>query len=773
MKIILLIRSLNRGGAERQITLLAREMTARGHDVCIAVFYPGTMDDELTAAGVRLAYLGKRSRWDVLGFLNRVKAFVRDEEPDLIYSFLTVGNLISATLKLWQPSLKVVWGVRASALDVGHYDLAIKLSVKLERLLAFIPNGIISNSQAGLDALAAPKGQQCTVINNGVDITALAPDPEARQKLRRDWGVGENELLIGLVARVDPMKDHETFLATAAILLRSRPDLRFICVGDATPFDRQRLDKLAVKYGLGDLLYSPSRSDVAAVYAALDLLVLSSAFGEGSPNVIIEAAACGKPAVVTNVGASAELVRDPACVVPPRQPEALAQACLRLIASKGFGSPETAEALRQRVAQLYSLDHLTEATLQTLSDMTVTASPPLASLKNERSILFVIGSLKFGGAERHLLSIAPVLRARGWKPMIYVLSRRGDLAKNMVSSGIPILGGLSSSPWFTRFPRSLRGGLIVLDLIRVMAVLRPAICHCFLPQSCIIGGISGLVAGLRTMVMSRRSLNNYQAASPLNTWAERLMMRHGAKAVLGNSQAIIGQLDEEAIPKPKLGLIYSGMEMSGQAGPGREALRRAEGISPSALVLSIVANLHDYKGHAHLLDALGLIKNQLPEGWQLLCIGSNAGCLKDLTQQSQRLGLDGHVRFLGGRPDAAELWGLADVGLLVSLEEGFPMSLLEGMAAGLPMVVTDVGGSPEALGDCGKIVPPADPEALAEAILAYAQNPELRRQDGERARRRIEARFTLEACVDGYENLYLGLTTDDRRPVQQMIDSRA
>lgn len=769
MKIVFLIRSLNRGGAERQVSLLARELLRLGHQVRVAVFYPGAMDQEMAEAGIEIVRLDKHSRWDIIGFLARAAGYLQQEQPDVVYSFLTVGNLVAAVLKLWRPSLRVVWGVRASALDMDAYDLAIRLSVKLERLLSFIPNGIISNSAAGLSDLAPAKGQQCALVPNGVDLESFRYDPQARAALRREWGVADQDHLIGLVARVDPMKDHETFLAAAAQMRRRRSGLRFVCVGDATPFDRQRLEKLAAQYGIGDLIYSPARPDVAAVYSALDLLVLSSAFGEGSPNVIIEAAACGIPAVVTDVGAAAELVGLPDRVVPPRQPAALADACLRLMAQEDFGAATMKDMLRRRVAELYSLDRLAEATQSALTRMIGNASPACRSLKHPRSVLLVVGSLKFGGAERHLLTIAPALKARGWKPAVYVLSGRGALAPQMVEAGVPVLGGLSNSPWFSGLPRPLRGILIILDLIRVMLVMRPAISHCFLPQSCIIGGLTGTLAGMRRMVMSRRSLNNYQAAAPTQAKLERLMMRFAAKAVLGNSQAIIDQLQEEGIPERKLGLIYSGLEPV-VPGLDRETLRQMEQIPVDALVMSIVANLHDYKGHAHLLDALALIKGQLPDGWLLLCIGGDAGCLERLIEQRGRLGLTPNVRFLGSRPDASRLWDLADIGLLVSLEEGFPMSLLEGMAAALPMVVTDVGGSPEALGDCGRIVPPAEPNALAEAILTYALDPELRRRDGERARARIEGRFTLKACVDGYENLYLGLLDGKGGTIQTLID---
>ena len=185
----------------------------------------------------------------------------------------------------------------------------------------------------------------------------------------------------------------------------------------------------------------------------------------------------------------------------------------------------------------------------------------------------------------------------------------------------------------------------------------------------------------------------------------------------------------------------------------------------------LVANLIAYKGHADLLQALGRVRDDLPEGWVLLCAGRDDGPGDDLKAAATALGIGGGVRWLGERSDVPTLLACADIGLLCSHQEGFSNSILEGMAAGLPMIVTDVGGNPESVVDgvTGMVAPPRDPRALGDAILALARDPERRKAMGEAGRRRAVESFSLEACVARYERLYDTLNSNDRRPVTEVV----
>ena len=181
-------------------------------------------------------------------------------------------------------------------------------------------------------------------------------------------------------------------------------------------------------------------------------------------------------------------------------------------------------------------------------------------------------------------------------------------------------------------------------------------------------------------------------------------------------------------------------------------------------MLVTVANLIRYKGHSDLFEALDWIKGSLPARWTLLCVGRDDGIGERLRKQAVARGIESNVQFLGERPDIASLLASADIGILCSHEEGFANSILEGMAAGLPMIVTDVGGNAEAVidGTTGLVVPPHNPKALGAAIVKLALDPELRRRMGRAGRERVEKYFGIDRCVANYARLYAGLGRGER-----------
>ena len=204
------------------------------------------------------------------------------------------------------------------------------------------------------------------VIPNGIDTDQFRPDKNARTRQRRTWGIDDSEQLIGLVARLDPMKGHPVFLAAAAQLAAQYRATRFVCVGDGPEAYRNELKTLAHELGLEDrLIWAGASSDMAAVYNALDISTSSSGFGEGFSNAIGEAMACEVPCVVTDVGDSAWIVEERRGVVPAGDPEALCSAWLGLLSD-----PERRAAMgrtgRQKIEQHFSIRRLTERTEQLL-----------------------------------------------------------------------------------------------------------------------------------------------------------------------------------------------------------------------------------------------------------------------------------------------------------------------------------------------------------------------------------------------------------------------
>ena len=273
--------------------------------------------------------------------------------------------------------VRVVWGVRASNRDLRHYDWLTRLVSLIERALARFPDLIIANAYAGRDHVVA-RGfppDRVIVIPNGLATDRFRPDRPAGQHVRDELGIGSTEVVVGLVGRLDPMKDHPTFLAAAARLRRERPALRFLCIGNGPESYAVQLRRLATSLGLdAALCWVGGRGDMPAVFNALDVAVSASATGEGFPNVVGEAMACGVPCVVTDVGDSAHVVGDVGQVVPPGDPAALADAIGRVLDLKAAGTLEPA-AGRSRILSCFGRDVLINRTEQALQSLSSEQSP--------------------------------------------------------------------------------------------------------------------------------------------------------------------------------------------------------------------------------------------------------------------------------------------------------------------------------------------------------------------------------------------------------------
>lgn len=359
--ILFLARSLDRGGAERQLVVLAKGLACRGHSVAVAVFFSGgAYESELVGTGVRVIHLGKKGRWDILSFLYRLVRLLRKERPAVLHSYLGVPNILAAALKPQLSGTRIVWGVRASNMDLSRYDWLSRLAYVLERRLAHFADCIIANSYAG-KRYAVANGfpeDKTYVIPNGIDTERFRFDSEKRRQIRAEWGVCDDELLIGLVARLDPMKGHATFLKAAGVLAVQYPNLRFVCIGDGPLDYSERLKQQSVVLSLGGrLIWADARDDMSGVFSALDIASSSSSFGEGFSNTIAEAMACGLPCVVTDVGDSALIVSDLGEVASPDDEGSFARAMTQML-DRIKQEPDISRRVRERIEADFSLDSM-------------------------------------------------------------------------------------------------------------------------------------------------------------------------------------------------------------------------------------------------------------------------------------------------------------------------------------------------------------------------------------------------------------------------------
>ncbi len=353
IRVTFLVHSLRIGGAEVQLSALARGMDQSEFMPTVVSFHDdGELIEELRDAGVTVVTLGLRGHRDLLGLLLRAGRALRDSRPDVVYSFLDFPNAVAAVLKPWMRGSRLAWGIRASDMHLEDRDRTWRAIFALERLLAGAANLIICNSFAGRAHLVQSRFPQgtMTVVGNGIDTERFRPDPAARKHWRAEFGFSKDDIVIGLIGRLDPMKDHKTFLNAAADLARDQKDVRFVCVGGGADQYTGELRDLGHALGLADrLIWTGARGEVSELLNAFDIATLSSAYGEGFPNAVGEGMATALPCVATDVGDVARIIGEAGTVVPTASPLALAAAWRDMARLSPEARGEIGAAARARI----------------------------------------------------------------------------------------------------------------------------------------------------------------------------------------------------------------------------------------------------------------------------------------------------------------------------------------------------------------------------------------------------------------------------------------
>ena len=370
IRILFLIRSLEAGGAEKQLCDLVKCLDKRKYDIYVVTFYDGgKFRHELEGIHeIHLTSLGKKKRWDLLPLFWRFFVLVKKIHPQILHGYLDMSNLLCLLVgKL--SGVKVVWSMHSSYVDFSKYYWTDSWLFKILVWLSKIPDLIIINSYAGkkyfIKSGYTPKN--IVVINNGFDTRKFRPDQKAGERLRTHWKISNEQILIGLVGRLDPIKDHPTFIKACAIVAKKNSLARFVCIGGGDETYKGELLKQVEEYGLSKkFTWSGHMDDMATVYNSLDVLCLSS-YGEGFPNVVGEAMACGIPVVVTNVGDAAEIVGDTGKVVAVGDYKQLAKELIHFAAMPKADLKNLGIKSRERIKQKYSLEFMVANTEKILT----------------------------------------------------------------------------------------------------------------------------------------------------------------------------------------------------------------------------------------------------------------------------------------------------------------------------------------------------------------------------------------------------------------------
>jgi glycosyltransferase involved in cell wall biosynthesis len=362
-------------------------------------------------------------------------------------------------------------------------------------------------------------------------------------------------------------------------------------------------------------------------------------------------------------------------------------------------------------------------------------------------VLWLIKGLGIGGAERLLVSMAARIDHERFEiDAAYTLSEHGALASELRATGVRVacLRGRS-----TMDPRW------VMNLGRLLDARRYDLIHTHSPVPAVVARL--LASGDTRFVHTEH--NTWPSYAPPTRWANAATFRRNT-AVIAVSNAVGASIVPPAWVgggrQPSVEILHHGVDLSAivQGPKARHAARQRLGIADRTPVIAMVASFSERKDQAGLLTALAQVRRHV-EDVVMLFIGQGPTEAAVRTTVA-RLALDGHVRFLGSRPDVLELFPALDVFVLNSRFEGLPIALLEAMASGIPAVVTRVGGTPEALTDGveGRLVEPGDLDALASAITELLLDPERRSVMGATGAARVAAHFDIGAAAHRHQSLY-------------------
>lgn len=353
-----IITDLDVGGAERMLVnyLCARnDAHSRAEVLCLKT--PGVMCETLAAAGIVVHTLdlpeprGMNAVWLALKLpfaILRTVRLIDTLKPVAVKGWMYHAAVLGDIALQWANktgSVRFIAGIRCSAMNGDLYGHVHRWTVGRMRTIADRVDALAYNSETGRrehEAIGFSPEKAC-VVPNGVDTNAFAPNPGCRITVRRKLGISEDRPVMIAAARVDPMKDYPTLLK-AFEKIEGRADL--IVAGKDTD------TLLPVMPGLHRL---GPRRDMADLYGAADMIVMSSAFGEGFPNVVGEGMACGLVPIVTDVGDAALIAGNTGDVVPPGDPDALALALIRMIDAGREAISHRKIAARARIEARFSL----------------------------------------------------------------------------------------------------------------------------------------------------------------------------------------------------------------------------------------------------------------------------------------------------------------------------------------------------------------------------------------------------------------------------------
>jgi glycosyltransferase involved in cell wall biosynthesis len=360
IRVLHVITGLHTGGAERMLEKVVTFENRHCTDVVVSLLDVGPVGRRLVERGIQVHALGlSRGGFSPAALWRLVKIF-RGFKPGVVQGWMYHGNLaasVAAELSYLR-GVKVHWGIRQTLYALDKEKRGTRAVINLLARMSRRPASIHYNSHKSREQheFIGYESARATIIPNGFDVDVCKREEQEIRAAREQWGIPGDAFVIGMVTRDHPMKDHRTFLEAAARFARVEDNAWFLLAGRGISADNGTLAGAIAELGLESRTrLVGEQADPGTIYRALDVLALTSAWGEAFPNVLGEAMSFGIPCVATDVGDCEDIVGESGIIVPVHDPEAVSRAFFDLQSIGIEGRRQLGTIARARVLQNFSI----------------------------------------------------------------------------------------------------------------------------------------------------------------------------------------------------------------------------------------------------------------------------------------------------------------------------------------------------------------------------------------------------------------------------------
>jgi len=343
IRVFHLISSLQQGGAERQLI----ELTKKNKNHVICQLISGNAFENEINNKIQIFDLKSKNLFSFIISLYKLNKIIKNYKPDIIHTWMYHSSLILVFIKLLsiKNDIPLIWGLRCSNMDTSHYSILLKIVIKCCKFYSYMPEVIVNNSEAGL-SFHKNLGfkNKHIVIPNGIDTSRFLFNEKSRNNFRIKYKIHKNAKVLLCVGRNDPMKDHDTLIKSFKKVKKKFPSVILLLAGLGT-------EKIK---NINNMITLGPRKDIEHIYSASDIIISSSAFGEGFSNALAEGMSSNLIPIATQVGDALHVLGNTGTLVKPKNIQELSTAIEAMLKLDNDSFNNQKKIARKRILNNFS-----------------------------------------------------------------------------------------------------------------------------------------------------------------------------------------------------------------------------------------------------------------------------------------------------------------------------------------------------------------------------------------------------------------------------------